>query len=399
MQCLMPYPALIRGLTLLVGVVVALGSIAVAADPDSPDEEAQAAALRDKIFESLARETAVVERQSNVLKTVVKLVRPTVVHIEADKTDPASARLGRKGQVEEAGSGCIIKFKGQHYVLTNRHVIRDALVKNIRIRLADDRQFGPTRVWSDPETDIAVLAVDVPGLISSRLGNSDEVEIGDFVLAVGSPFGLSHSITFGIVSATGRHDLVLGEGVKFQDFIQTDAAINPGNSGGPLINLRGEVIGMNTAIASNSGYNEGVGFSIAINKVMLVAKQLIEHNSVVRAYLGVKLDSAFDSATAAAAGLKRPRGTRVTDVTAGSPAAAAQLQKGDIILEFGGVSVDNDVHLINLVGLTEVGREVPLSIFRDNQVFKVTVRVGSMPSTRAIPAKATPAKTSQSPAK
>jgi serine protease Do len=243
------------------------------------------------------------------------------------------------------------------------------------------------------------MPISAPGLVASRLGNSDEVDIGDFVLAVGSPFGLSHSITFGIVSATGRHDLVLGEGVKFQDFIQTDAAINPGNSGGPLINLRGEVIGMNTAIASNSGYNEGVGFSIAINKVMLVAKQLIEHSSVVRAYLGVKLDSAFDSATAVSVGLKRPRGTRVTDVTAGSPAATAQLQKGDVILEYGGVSVANDVHLINLVGLTEVGLEVPLSVFRDNQVVKVMVRVGSMPNTRAIPAKATPAKTSQSIAK
>jgi serine protease Do len=334
-----------------------------------------------------------------VLKTVVKLVRPTVVHIEADKTDLASARLGRKGQVEEAGSGCIIKLKSQHYVLTNRHVIRDAIVKNIRVRLADDRQFNPTRVWSDPETDIAVLAVNAPGLIASRLGNSDEVDIGDFVLAVGSPFGLSHSITFGIVSATGRHDLVLGEGVKFQDFIQTDAAINPGNSGGPLINLRGEVIGMNTAIASNSGYNEGVGFSIAINKVMLVARQLVEHNSVVRAYLGVKLDSSFDSTTAVSVGLRRPRGTRVTDVTSDSPAAAAHLQKGDIILEYDGVSVANDVHLINLVGLTEVGRDVPLSIFRDSKLFKVTVRVGSMPTSRAAPAKASPAKASQNSAK
>ena len=153
-------------------------------------------------------------------------------------------------------------------------------MQHIKIRLADGRTINPIKVWSDPETDIAVMAGrGARTWWPSRLGNSDAIEIGDFVLAVGSPFGLSHSITFGIISATGRRDLELGEGVKYQDFMQTDAAINPGNSGGPLINLRGEVIGMNTAIASNSGGNEGIGFSIPINLVMIIAKQLVEHNA------------------------------------------------------------------------------------------------------------------------
>jgi serine protease Do len=375
-------------LALLGGLIACLGGPTALGQDEGPDDDVRAAAARDQLYETLAREGAAVERQSNVLKTVVKLVRPTVVHIEAEKNDASGVRFGRKGQIEEAGSGSIVKINGRDYVLTNRHVIKGADVKKIKIRLDDDRQINPTRVWSDPETDIAVMAVSAPGLTAARVGNSDQLEIGDFVLAVGSPFGLSHSITFGIVSATGRHDLVLGEGVKFQDFIQTDAAINPGNSGGPLINLRGEVVGMNTAIASSSGANEGVGFSIAINKVLMVARQLVEHNSVVRAFLGVKLDSTFDSATAISVGLRRPRGARINDITPGSPAAGAKLQKGDIILDYAGISVDNDTHLINLVGMTEVGREIPLTVYRDKRVVKINVRVGRAASD--APPKATP---------
>src|SRR5205085_10072275 len=168
-----------------------------------------------------------------------------------------------------------------------------------------------------------------PGLIAARIGDSSKVEIGDFVLAVGSPFGLSHSVTYGIISAKGRRDLELGDdSVRFQDFMQTDAAINPGNSGGPLINLRGEVVGMNTAIASSSGGNEGIGFTIPINMVMIIARQLVERGTVIRAYLGVALDSKFGPATAMSVGLMRPRGTRVTRITPGSPAESGKPPPG-----------------------------------------------------------------------
>jgi serine protease Do len=316
---------------------------------------------------------------------VVKLIRPTVVHIEAEKIEPTVLQYGRKQHVEEAGSGYIVKLGDRHYVLTNRHVIKEADVKNIKVRLYDGRQIRPTRTWSDLDTDIAVMAVDAPGLVPAKLGNSDLLEIGDFVLAVGSPFGLSHSITFGIVSATGRRDLELGEAVRFQDFIQTDAAINPGNSGGPLINLRGEVIGMNTAIASNSGANEGIGFSIPINMVTFVVRQLVERNSVSRAYLGVQLDRKFDSATAISVGLKRPRGTRISGVSPDSPAAAAKLQAGDVVLEFGGVRVEDDSHLVNLVGLTEPGREVPVVVLRDGNQYKISVKLGAAASNQVLP--------------
>lgn len=359
------------------GILAVIGCLGLA---QAAEAQVVDNAERDRQYEALSRETTTLERQSNVLKTVVRLVRPTVVHIEADKLDNAIGKIGPKDHVEEAGSGYIARLNDHDYILTNRHVIKDAANKDIKIRLADGRVLHPTRVWSDPETDIAVMAVEADGLIPVRFGNSDQLEIGDFVLAVGSPFGLSHSITFGIISATGRRDLILGENVKFQDFLQTDAAINPGNSGGPLINLRGEVIGMNTAIASSSGHNEGIGFSIPVNMVTFVARQLVEKNAVARAQLGVQLDRKFDPAIMVSLGLNSMRGARVSKVIAGTPAEAVKMQVGDVVLEFAGVSVEDDDHLINLVGMTEANREVPLVILRGDKQFRVNVKLGGAPS-------------------
>jgi serine protease Do len=258
----------------------------------SLSDDPPAAESRDRQFAELAAEVALLEREGNVLKRVIRLTRPTVVHIEARRDDEAPA-VNQK-PVEEAGSGVVIEVGGRHYVLTNRLVIMHSSLHNISIGLDDGRVLKPTQGWNDRETDIAVLAVAAKDLVAARLADSSKLEIGDFVLAVGSPFGLSHSVTYGIISAKGRRDLQLGDdGVLYQDFLQTDAAINPGNSGGPLLNLRGEVVGINTAIASSSGGSEGIGFAIPINMVMTVAQQLITNGSVVRAYLGVHLDSSF----------------------------------------------------------------------------------------------------------
>lgn len=376
-------------LALLTPVPVAAQTNAV---PPLDDSAEQADAVRQRMYETLGREVAALERQSNALKMVVKLMRPTVVHIEAEKVEPASVRYGRPDQIEEAGSGCIVKLNEQFYILTNGHVIRSARPENITIRLADGRELHPQRVWTDTKTDVAVMSVNAPNLVPAKIGNSSQLEIGDFVLAIGSPFGLSHSITFGIISATNRWDFKLGEGVEFQDFIQTDAAINPGNSGGPLINLRGEVIGMNTAIASNSGGNEGIGFSIPINLVMHIAKQLIARNGMVtRAHLGVQLDSKFSPAIAISVGLSQPRGARITGITPNSAAAAANLQVGDVVVEYNGVHIDNDSHLINLVKLTEVGRDVPVVVFRNGKIIELLVKTGSEPSNAAAVAPQSPA--------
>jgi serine protease Do len=245
------------------------------------------------------------------------------------------------------------------YVLTNRHVIRHSTADRIEIHLADGRVFNPTQIWSDSETDVAVMRVEARGLVAAKIGDSDALEIGDFVLAVGSPFGLSQSVTRGIVSAKGRHNLDLGdEDLKWQNFIQTDAAINPGNSGGPLVNLRGEIVGLNTAIASASGGNEGIGFSIPINIVSQIARALVENRAAPRGFLGVKLDSNFNLRRAESLGLGRLVGTRVTRVEPQSPAAQAGL------------------HFVSLVKLTEVGRQVEMLVVRDGKVLRMNVLIG-----------------------
>jgi serine protease Do len=374
--------ARVRGFLLGCTLLALLAPLAAAQDPAADERQAEAA--RNEMYEALAREVTALERQSAALKMVVRLARPTVVHIEANKVDTTLLQYGRKSHVEEAGSGYIVKLANGYYVVTNRHVVKEAALGQITIRLADGRQIHPLKVWDDEDTDIAVMSVDAPGLVAARLGNSDQIEIGDFVLAVGSPFGLSHSITFGIVSATGRRDLALGENVKFQDFIQTDAAINPGNSGGPLLNLRGEVIGMNTAIASASGHNEGIGFSIPSNMVTFVAQQLVEHHTVARAQLGVRLDRGFDPARAVSVGLTQPRGARISEIITGTPAAAADLRVGDVVLEYGPTRVEDDDHLVNLVGLTEAGREVPLLILRDGKQLRMNVKLGAAPPSEKL---------------
>ena len=364
-----------RGSLLLVALAAADIVVPLVGRAETNDLADSSLATREQMYQDVSEEADALIRQGSLLKKVVRLVTPTVVHIEA-----RHANLDGKTQrpVEEAGSGVIIRWNNRFYILTNRHVIKKSTLDTIRIKLADGRHLHPTKVWEDRETDIALLAVNGKGLFAARLGDSGKVEMGDFVLAMGSPFGLSHSCSYGIISAKGRRDLQLGDdGVRYQDFLQTDAAINPGNSGGPLINLRGEVIGVNTAIASNSGVHEGIGFSIPINMAMTVAKQLIEHGSVVRAYLGVKLDAKFGGEDAMKMGLEKAGGARVTAITPNSPAAAGEIQVGDVILEFDGVAIEDDGHLINLVSLTQVGKEVSLQLFREGASQAIKVKVGN----------------------
>jgi serine protease Do len=243
--------------------------------------------------------------------------------------------------------------------------------------LADGRSFHPTRIWSDNRTDVAVMALDTGGLPTARLGDSDALEIGDYVLAIGSPFGLSQSVTRGIVSAKGRHNLNLGDNdALLQDFIQTDAAINPGNSGGPLVNLRGEVIGLNTAIASASGGNEGVGFTVPVNIAARVARALVEGEQVPRGWLGVGLEGDFTTERAKSLGLLRPTGTLVKNVNPQSPAERAEMKSGDVIVMYNGIRVEQDLHLISLVKLSNIGQKVEIVVLRNGQPVTLMVQIG-----------------------
>jgi serine protease Do len=329
---------------------------------------------RNRLYEQAARDAEPLERQAMQLRRLAGLLRPTVVHIDTVK-QLARPRNGRTTE-SDAGSGVIIEVKGRTVVVTNRHVVHGADLDAIDIRLDDGRELRPRRSWSDAGTDIAVLELDADDLPTARVAAGDSLQIGDTVLAIGSPFGLSHSVTLGIVSAKGRRDLELGQGtVRFQDFIQTDAAINPGNSGGPLLNMRGEVVGLNTCIASNSGGSEGIGFAIPIAMVMFVTEQLVEHGTVARAYLGVALDRDFTPREADRLGMLRPVGARVEAVTVNAPAANAGVRPDDVILEFDGRPIEDDDHLMSVVGMTSVDRTAKVVIFRDRERIELEIPV------------------------
>jgi serine protease Do len=336
---------------------------------------------RDAMYRQLAEEELALTRQYSLLKKLVKTVAPGVAHIEAKKrqksssTSSESATARRPVVIEEAGSGVVIKHNNRFFVITNYHVIEDSSLSDIRVEV-DGRIYNPSRLVHDRETDLSVIALSNSILTASRIGDSDHVEIGDFVVAVGSPFGLSHSVSYGIISAMDRHDLDLGpQGVRYQNFMQTDAAINPGNSGGPLINLRGEIIGINTAIASNSGGNDGIGFSIPINMAMRVVTDLIDHGKVRRGFLGVSLDARYTYEKATSLGLDVAYGALVSAITPGSPAAESDLKVGDVILEFNGERVNNDSQLVTKVSLTRLDNIVSVKVFRRGQFKTINVAV------------------------
>jgi S1-C subfamily serine protease len=312
---------------------------------------------------------------------VARRVSPAVVYVEVTKPNTAatSSANGAARVLEESGSGVIIRAgdgRG-HLVITNNHVIAHARPEQITISLADGRLLRPQRVWADPESDIAVLRLETSDpLASVPLGDIDKARVGQWVLAIGSPFGLNQTVTHGIISARERGQVSLGNTIRIKDFLQTDAAINPGSSGGPLVNLDGEVIGINTAIASQSGNNTGVAFSIPVNLVKRVMQQLLEKGSVSRGYLGMQLANAFEPADALRLGLERVQGALVEAVYPETPAAAAGLRAGDVVLQVDGAGIRNENHLINLVSALQAGQRIRLDIWRERRLHTLEASVG-----------------------
>ena len=266
------------------------------------------------------------------------------------------------------GSGVIIDAENG-YVITNHHVI--AAAEKVTVVLSDGRQFEGEIVGSDEGTDIALLKVDASGLTALELGDSDSLEVGDFVLAIGNPFGLGQTVTSGIVSALGRGGMS-AEG--YEDFIQTDASINPGNSGGALIDLDGQLVGINSVIIAPAGGNVGIGFAVPSNMANAVVRQLLEHGEVRRGMLGVTI-SDLTPDMIEGLGLDIERGAVVQEVVAGSPAERAGLQPGDIIVEFGGQAIDGSADLRNTVGLVRAESTVPLTYLREGQRRSVDVTI------------------------
>jgi serine protease Do len=323
---------------------------------------------------------------------VAEQVRPSVVFVQSDQRTSERSQLRRRlpppfdeffqqPDVPERrrgqGTGFIIRSDG--YIMTNNHVVQDA--SRLRVKLLDHRTFDARVVGADPETDVAVIKIDAPDLQAIKLGNSDSVRIGEWALAVGNPLGESFSftVTAGIVSATGRVLAGLNQQrYAIQDFIQTDAAINPGNSGGPLVNIYGQVIGMNTAIASPTGFYQGYGFAIPINLARTVAEQLIASGKVTRAILGVSIRDA-DADDAAYVGLASIRGVVVQDFSVeDSPAKQAGLLPGDVIVEVDGKSVEYVAQLQQIVNFKRPGERVRLTVVRKGgERQPITVTLGA----------------------
>jgi serine protease Do len=268
------------------------------------------------------------------------------------------------------GSGVVISQDG--YILTNNHVVDEA--DNIRVALNDGREFTAKVVGRDPKTDIAVVKIEAKELAFMTIADSDKVQVGDVCLAIGNPFGVGQTVTMGIVSGTGRGGL----GTDYEDYIQTDAAINPGNSGGALVDAEGRLIGINTAILSRSGGNQGVGFAVPINLARTVMTSLLENGRVVRGYLGVLIQDA-SPALAKQFNVPEDKGAIVGDVTPNSPAASAGLKYGDVITEFNNKPVTDSRHLKLQVAGTAPGSKVPVRILRDGKEMTFDVTVKELP--------------------
>jgi Do/DeqQ family serine protease len=317
---------------------------------------------------------------------IAEAVLPSVVNIEGKgkvniPIDPFFEFFfgprPRSFERSSLGSGFIFMRKGNTYfVMTNNHVIKG--MDKIRITLYDGTVIEDVKVvGGDSASDIAVLKFESKdNLPVAKLGNSDELRVGDWVIAIGSPFGFSSTVTVGVISAKHRSIGAIPEAPSIQDFLQTDAAINPGNSGGPLVNVKGEVVGVNTAIVSRTGQYAGIGFAVPINIAKNVAEQLIEKGKVERGYLGIFMQD-VDQNIAKHFKLKKPRGVIVTDVVKGSPAEKAGIKTGDLILKIDGREVKNSIQLRAYVQSKKPGDRVKLKILRDGKEMEIRVTLGS----------------------
>lgn len=327
---------------------------------------------------------------SKAFSEIVGTVSPAVVNISTTKVmrredsgrffeDPLfdffspfdNFGLPKKWKQRNLGSGVIIARDG--YIVTNNHVVEKA--DEIKVTIFNKRTYKADIVGADSKTDLAILRIDAADLPTLTWGNSENLQVGEFVLAIGSPYGLNNTVTMGIISAVGRANVGIAD---YEDFIQTDAAINPGNSGGPLVNIRGELIGINTAIFSRTGGYQGIGFAVPSNMVRLILDQLIHEGKVVRGWIGVTIQE-LTPELAQQFGMKNTVGALVSDVTKKSPAGRAGIRRGDIILEFNGKEVTDVSNLRNMVAQSKTGSQVSMKILRSGRELPVKVTIDELP--------------------
>jgi len=348
------------------------------------------------LLSSALSQNAILKQFSDQFANIAEKVNPAVVTILTEKKIDMS-QSNRNSPQEDLfrfyfnqprqreykssalGSGVILDAK-KGYIITNNHVVED--VDEITVRLLDKSEYEATIIGKDPKSDLAVIKIKAKNLSDIALGDSDKLRVGEWVIAVGSPFSanLSHTVTAGIVSAKGRGNILQGD--MYEDFIQTDAAINPGNSGGALLNSSGDLIGINTAIYSNGYFdrgNQGVGFAIPSNMVKKVMSDLINYGKVVRSYIGVQIQP-IDDTSAKALGLKSSMGALVANVISDGPADKAGIETGDVIVEFDGMSIKSVDHLRNNVSISKPDASYSLTVVRDGRKKSFKVKLEKMPS-------------------
>lgn len=371
----------------LYGLIIALGYIFIIERTSQPIQHE--IVLIEKQFTEPAQPSTFSVSDPISYADAVSKAQPAVVNIATSKLvtervhplyeDPVFRRFfglnqapRRQRMQQSLGSGVIISPSG--YILTNNHVIAEA--DQIKVGLADGREIDALVVGTDPETDLALIFIDMPDLPSITLANTDNIRIGDVVLAIGNPFGVGQTVTKGIVSALGRHQSDLS---SFVDFIQTDAAINPGNSGGALINAYGDLIGINTAIYSNSGGSHGIGFAIPISTATKVVKQLVEYGQVIRGWVGIE-PQVLNPALAKALNLPNIQGLLVVGIAKNGPAHQAGIRPGDIITHMNGNMIEEPRAAMEMISNMKPGAKVTIRVNRQNQPLDILVVVSARPT-------------------
>jgi serine protease Do len=383
---LLAFGQVLGALALLVVVIAAGTGRSLASDKHDPANTSGVMALREmgKAFATVAKEASPAVVGIKVERTMKGLSQGSRVLPFGDEGESFGGDLFKRFFGPQApneapneefnvmgqGSGFLVSADGR--ILTNSHVVADA--EHITVTLLDGREFAAKVIGSDPRSDVAVLKIDAKDLPFLAMGDSDNLEVGEWVIAVGNPFGLSHTVTSGIVSARGRNSVGIAD---YEDFIQTDAAINPGNSGGPLLDLEGKVVGVNTAIFSRTGGHMGIGFAIPANMVKQIETQLVTSGSVTRGYLGIVIQD-LTKDLAKTFDLKNAKGILVSQVTKGSPAERSGFKRGDVITKLDGKPVGPMGSFRNQVSLMEPGSKVPITVLRDGKPVELTAAIGKL---------------------
>lgn len=379
---------------ILIWLILILATTVSAENPDRIETLQQTGKIFASIAENASKAVVGIKAEKNVDIQLYWTIPDWPFDDFFDNGDNPLERFFRQQQPDQQqpqsrlqmaqGSGFIISSDG--YILTNNHMVSEA--EKVTVQLSDETEVEAEIIGTDPDSDVAVIKIDRENLPYLELADSDSIEVGEWVLAVGNPFGFSHTVTAGIISAKGRS----GVGVAtYEDFIQTDAAINPGNSGGPLLNLTGKVIGINTAIISQSGGNLGIGLAIPSNMAKNIYKQLKEEGQVVRGYLGIVIQD-LTPQLAKSFDMENTDGVLIPDVTKDSAAEKGGIEQGDIVIELNGEQIENADELLNKVAMIKPGTEIIIVVLRDGQRRTLNVEVGERPSRGQIVSQRQPEK-------